>query len=72
MQSEFWLVSVLLKIFSFHVKDPEFNDLVSRLIDYNFDRVVNNAFLKFLVLQSYRGGETPKQKEVILKKLSWV
>jgi hypothetical protein len=60
VHSEFWLISVLLKITSLNIKDPNTLKCFDKLVDENFERIVNNAPAKFLVLQSFRDALSPK------------
>ena len=49
--SDQWLVSVLIKLASLGVTDPDYKKRVQNLLDANCERFTSNALIKFVVLE---------------------
>ena len=69
--SDQWLVSVLIKIASLGVTDPDYRRRVQNLLGANCERFTSNALIKFVVLELAlnQGQFLLKQKDMILRRL---
>ena len=71
VQSEAWLISVLLKLASLGVADPVYLQKAQALTDHHAERFSIHSLVKFVILTSAQGTVKSKYRDLILKRLRY-
>lgn len=68
-QSDAWFLSVIQKLLSYETRDPEFLDLVDRIIDKNFERFSQTALKKLVILVANSKSATVRYRDQIMRRV---
>jgi len=69
--SDVWIVSVLLKLKSFGISDPQYMARVRQMVEANFEQYAQNALVKFAILVLTQSTSNARHNETLIRKLRY-